>query len=92
MTRGRSLVICLCSGIVLSLAFPEPSIAPLAWVSMAPLLVLARGPGRRAVGLGLAFGIGFFGSLLIWVSVVGWVAWLVLVVMESLYLGLFGAA
>ena len=92
MTRGRSLVICLCSGIVLSLAFPEPSIAPFAWVSVAPLLVLARGPGRRAFGFGLAFGLGFFGSLLIWVSVVGWVAWLVLVVMESLYLGLFGAA
>lgn len=91
MTRGWSLVICICSGIALSLAFPEPSIAPLAWVAVTPLLVLARGSARKGFGLGLAFGLGFFGSLLIWVSVVGWVAWIVLVVMESLYLGLFGA-
>lgn len=92
MTRGRSLVICLCSGVLLSLAFPEPSIAPLAWMAMVPLLVLARGSARKGGGLGFAFGLGFFGSLLVWVSVVGWVAWAAVVVIESLYLGLFGAA
>ncbi|MEA2453355.1 MAG: apolipoprotein N-acyltransferase [Actinomycetota bacterium] len=92
MTRGWSLVVCICSGILLSFAFPEPSVAPLAWIAIAPLLVLARGSARKGFALGVAFGLGFFGSLLIWVSVVGWVAWAVLVVMEALYIGAFGAA
>lgn len=92
MNGGRALVICLVGGVLLSLAFPEPSVAPLAWITIAPLLVLARGSIRHGFAYGLAFGIGFFGSLLVWISVVGWVAWGVLVVMEALHLGLFGAA
>ena len=54
--------------------------------------MLARGSIRHGFASGFAFGIGFFGSLLVWISVVGWVAWTLLVVMEALYLGLFGAA
>lgn len=92
MKRAPALAICFFSGIALSFAFPEPSIAPLAWVAIAPLLVLGRGSPRKGLGLGLAFGLGFFGALLIWIKVVGWVAWGVLVLMEALYLGAFGAA
>lgn len=84
-------VVCILSGALLSLAFPEPSIAPLAWVTIAPLLVLARGRPRRGFGYGFAFGIGFFGTLLVWISLVGWMAWFLLVVMEALFLGAFGA-
>ena len=92
MKGAPALVICFLSGTALSFAFPEPSLAPLAWVAIAPLLVIASGSPRRGTGYGLAFGLGFFGSLLIWIKVVGWVAWLVLVLMEALYLGAFGAA
>lgn len=92
MNEGRALAICLVSGLLLSFAFPETSVAPLAWLALAPLLVLARGSLRRGFKCGLAFGFGFFGSLLVWISVVGWVAWAVLVAMETLYVGLFGAA
>ncbi|MDQ4065220.1 MAG: apolipoprotein N-acyltransferase [Actinomycetota bacterium] len=76
----------------MSFAFPEPSLAPLAWVAIAPLLLLARGSLSHGFRIGLAFGLGFFGALLIWISVVGWIAWLLLVVMEALFFGLFGAA
>lgn len=92
MTGPRALLVCLLSGVALSFAFPEPSIAPLAWISIAPLLVIARGSARKGFAYGLVFGLGFFGSLLIWVKVVGWAAWVVLVFMEALYLGAFGAA
>ncbi len=89
---ARDLLLSLASGLLLSLAFPEPDLWPLAWVAIAPLLaVTARAPARRALATGFAFGLGFFGSLLVWISIVGWVAWAVLVVMESLYLGLFAA-
>lgn len=57
-----------------------------------PLLFLARGSMSHGFRIGLAFGLGFFGALLIWISVVGWVAWSLLVVMEAFFLGLFGAA
>jgi apolipoprotein N-acyltransferase len=91
--KGRpALFVCLLSGVALSFAFPEPSIAPLAWVAIAPLLVLGRAAPRKGFALGFAFGCGFFGALLIWVSVVGWVAWTVLVLLESSCLALFGLA
>lgn len=89
----RALAVCFTSGVVLSLAFPEPSISPLAWVAVAPLLVVCVGVSPR-VGYGRAFvfGAGFFSVLLLWVSAVGWVAWALLVVMEAALFGVFGAA
>ena len=82
----------LVSGAVLSLAFPAPDIAPLAWVSLVPLVMAVEdGSGGRAAALGFTFGVAFFGTLLVWVSLVGWVAWAALVLIESLFLGLFGA-
>lgn len=92
MSRGRSLALCVASGACLSLAFPEPSLSPIAWLAIAPLLIVGErtSPSRGGV-VGLAFGFGFFGALLVWVSAVGWIAWLLLVLKESLYLALFGA-
>lgn len=90
--RRRDLAVCAATGLALSFAFPEPSISPLAWVALAPLLVAASGttPGRGAA-LGFAFGLGFFGSLIVWVSLVGWVAWTVLVLLQAAFVALFGA-
>ena len=79
-------------GVALALAFPEPSVTPLAWVALVPLLLGAR---RRSAALGFAlgavFGVGFFGLLIVWISLVGWVAWAVLVALQALYIGAFGA-
>jgi apolipoprotein N-acyltransferase len=82
----------LLSGALLSFAFPEADIAPLAWIGLAPLLVLLSYSGARAgFGLGLLFGIGFYGALLIWTSIVGWVGWVALVLTQALFTGLYGA-
>lgn len=90
---GRAYPIALLSGALLSLAFPEPSIAPLAWVGLVPLIWLCRRAGAwRGFRLGLVFGVGFFGALLVWISIVGYVAWAMLVLLEAVFLGLLGAA
>ena len=82
----------MAGGGALSLAFPEPSVAPLAWVALAPLLCAAREMRPvRGFALGLVFGIGFFGLLLVWISIVGWLAWFVLVLLQSLFIAAFGA-
>jgi apolipoprotein N-acyltransferase len=81
----------LLSGVALSFAFPEPDITPLAWVACVPFFVCARGRGARSgFWLAYTFGVGFFGALLTWVSLIGWVAWLVLVLLQAAYLGGFG--
>lgn len=84
--------ILLASGAALTLAFPEPDLAPVAWVALAPLFVLVRGatPGR-GFRLGAVYGLAFFGTLLYWQSLLGWIAWGLLVGLEALFIGLWGA-
>ena len=80
------------AGSALTLAFPEPDLAPLAWVCIAPLLHALRGAGaRRGLLLGTVFGLFYFGTLLHWVSVVGYLAWFLLVLLQAAYVGVFGA-
>lgn len=80
------------AGALLTLAFPEPSLGPLAWVCLAPFLgALTGAGGKRGFVLGMAFGVFFFGTLLYWVSIVGYLAWIVLVLLQALYTGVFGA-
>jgi apolipoprotein N-acyltransferase len=80
------------SGATLTLAFPEPDVAPVAWVALAPLLAGLRGAGaRRGALLGAAFGAAFFGTLLYWVAIVGYAAWFALVLLQTAYAALFGA-
>ncbi|MFP5353370.1 MAG: apolipoprotein N-acyltransferase [Actinomycetota bacterium] len=91
-TGAGAYAIVLIAGALLALAFPEPDIAPLAWLALVPLLFLARDARmRRGFGLGFVFGLGFFGVLIFWISVVGYVAWVLLIVLQSLFVGLFGA-
>lgn len=93
LSGGRAYPLVLVAGAALSLAFPEPDIAPLAWVALAPLLLAASsGSAWRGAALGFVFGVGFFGTLLIWVSIVGYVAWGVLVLLQAGFLACFGAA
>ena len=93
MTRWAPLAAVTVSGAALAFAFPEPDIAPLAWVSIAPLLYVAWNVRpRRGFALGFVFGVSFFGVLLYWISIVGWIAWLLLVLLQALFLGGFGAA
>lgn len=89
--RGRSLL-AFGAGVLLSFAFPKFDLAFLAWVAVIPLLLLLEGRrAREGTLIGFTFGLGFFGALLIWISLVGWVAWALLVILEASFLGLFGA-
>jgi len=92
LNAARDAAVALASGVALALAFPEPDIAPLAWVALAPVLVVAGGGGaRRGALVGFAFGAGFFGLLLYWISIVGVLAWALLVLLQSLFAAAFGA-
>jgi apolipoprotein N-acyltransferase len=98
LTGTRAYPVVFLTGVALTLAFPEPDIAPVAWIALVPLLIALRGSrdrpcssGRGAL-LGFWFGLGFFASLIYWISIVGFVAWAVLVVMEAAFLALFGLA
>lgn len=91
LTAARSYAVVASSGAALTLAFPEPNLGPLAWIAIAPLLALAAGerPGG-GVRLGFVFGLGFFGALLYWISIIGFLGWIVLVLLQAAFLGLFG--
>ncbi|HET7482517.1 MAG TPA: apolipoprotein N-acyltransferase [Actinomycetota bacterium] len=92
MTPRREFVVVLAAGIALSFAFPEADLAPLAWIALVPLLVCATGAGwSRGMALAGVFAVGFFGTLLVWVSIVGWVAWGALVILEGVFIAGFGA-
>ena len=90
MKAKHAYPLVLLSGALLSLAFPEPDIAPLAWIAFAPLFFVVRAQPRSGFLLGYMFGVGFFGALLTWVSLIGWVAWAVLIALEALFIGAFG--
>ncbi len=91
MTRLHAPV-AFVSGALLTLAFPEPDLWPLAWVAIAPFLWAARAAGaRQGALLGLLFGLGFFGVLLIWIKYVGWIAWAILLLLQLSFVVVFGA-
>jgi apolipoprotein N-acyltransferase len=80
------------SGAALTLAFPEPDLAFVAWIAPAGLLAAATATTwGRGAWLGFAFGLGFFGTLLYWISIIGWAGWLVLVLLQAAYIAVFGA-
>jgi apolipoprotein N-acyltransferase len=62
-------------------------------VAIAPLLWLTEGASvRRGAVLGLAFGLVFFGILIYWISIVGFAAFFLLVLLQATLVGAFGAA
>src|ERR687896_717861 len=93
MSRAVGYPVAFIAGIVLSLAFPEPSLSFLAWVAFAPLLVaIDRASLGRGYLLAFAFGLGFFGALLFWIVNVGYVAWILLSLMQAGLAGVYRVA
>jgi apolipoprotein N-acyltransferase len=78
------------SGLACFLAFPPAGLWPIAFVALVPFLWLlrGRGPGRRTL-LGLAFGIGFFGATIWWITLFGALAWVALTLMSSTFTAAF---
>ncbi len=92
LAGARAYPVMLTCGALLALAFPEPGLAPLAWISLSPLLAAGRASeGRRGFALAFVFGAGFFGVLIVWISIIGWAAWALLVALQALFVACFGA-
>ena len=74
-------------GLLAWASFPPLGLGALVFFAPVPLLVGVRRSisGRQAVLVGLAFGIGFFGPLLEWITEMGVIAWAPLVLVESLF-------
>ena len=81
-------------GLGTMLAFPAAGVVPLAVSAPLALALAVHGQGVRAgLWLGLVTGLAFFVPLLSWTGIyVGAFPWLVLGVVQALYLALLGAA
>lgn len=87
-----SLLIAAGAGALLFLAFPPVGAWPLAFVALVPLLWLLADAGpARGFWLGLAFGLAFHGATLYWILRFGEMAWVALMIVSALWVGLFGA-
>lgn len=83
----RPIIIAALAGLALTLAFPPVGAAWLAVPAVALFLWCAR---RRGWWVGLAFGLGFFGTLFPWLAELGLVAFLPLLLLQAAFLGVFG--
>jgi apolipoprotein N-acyltransferase len=86
-----ALIVSLASGIILSLAFPPAGWWPLAFLAPVPLLwLLQDARPLRGFGLGIVFGIGFYGATLYWIARFGSMAWIAVTLVSAVTAGLFG--
>lgn len=85
------LAAALVSGGLLYCAFPPVDLGWIGFGALIPLFLGLRGAkGRTGFLMGLVFGLAFFGPLIWWISLFGFLAWGALVGAQALALGLFG--
>ncbi|MFC4785092.1 apolipoprotein N-acyltransferase [Nocardioides sp. MAHUQ-72] len=82
----------LVAGVALALAFEPVALALLVPVAVAGFVLTTRGlrPGRAWLP-GLAFGVGFYFTLIFWMRAVGTDAWIALAGIEALFYGVLGS-
>ncbi|MEN8113366.1 MAG: apolipoprotein N-acyltransferase [Actinomycetota bacterium] len=82
----------LVSALLMWAAFPPLDIGPLAFVAPIPLLWALRRVerGYEAISIGFLWGSIFFGILLNWIAVLGFIAWVPLVLLMASYFALYG--
>jgi len=79
------------SGGLLFCAFPPVDIGWFAFGALIPLMLALRGArGRTGFLIGFVFGLAFFGPLIWWISLFGFLAWGALVALQATATGLFG--
>lgn len=79
-------------GVLLALSFPPTDIGWLAPLGVAALCANVTSAGlRQAALLGALAGVAFFGLLVSWSAIFGWVAWAALVLSQAAFMGLLGA-
>lgn len=90
--RKSPFMLALASGLLLAGAMPKPGIWALAWVSLVPLFVAMRGTRPKIAALYcFVTGLVYFGIVIFWISLFGYLPWIMLVILESLYFAIFGA-
>lgn len=88
-----SILVSVAAGILLSLAFPKANLHWVAWFALAPLMYYTYSlTWKRALVCGMSFGLGFFASLLYWISPFGLLPWIALAVFQGLFVVAFAAA
>lgn len=90
MSRLRNLALAVAGGLILFTAFPGVGLWFFAPVAIAALFVaISEATGKGALGLGWAFGLAFFLPHIEWLEfAVGWIPWLALSLVSSLFIGL----
>lgn len=85
-----SLLVAL-SALLMWAAFPPLGLAPLAFVAPVPFFLAVRSVERSgwAIMLGFGWGAAFFGGLLSWLTVLGFVAWFPLVILMGSFTAVY---
>jgi len=85
-----SLLVAL-SALLMWAAFPPLGFAPLAFVAPVPFFLAVRSVERAgwAIVLGFGWGAAFFGALLSWLTVLGFVAWFPLVILMGSFTAVY---
>jgi apolipoprotein N-acyltransferase len=91
--QKRNLFLAIISGVLLALSMPRPGIWPIAWVGLAPLIVaLHNARARDAVLYGFIAGLVYFGAILYWISIFGYLPWILVAIKESIFYAAFALA
>ena len=82
----------LASALLMWAAFPPLDVGPLAFAAPTPLFWALRRVERgfEAVTIGFLWGSVFFGILLYWISILGFIAWVPLVLLMAAYFAAYG--
>lgn len=92
MSRQGRVALAAASGLLLFAAFPPLDLGALAWIALVPLLLAIDGlpPPRAFLAGWIAGGVAFL-SIVAWMRVFGFLAWVLLGVYLGLYVGVFAA-
>ena len=91
--RKRNLLLSILSGLLLAASMPKPGIWVAAWLGLAPLLAALRGARARDAALyGLTAGFVYYGIILFWLTIFGYLPWCLVALKEGFWLMLFAVA
>lgn len=78
------------SGLVLAFALPKPGTWLAAWVGLVPLFIAIRNLKTAQAALcGLVAGLVYYGIILYWITLFGFLPWALLITYQALYFAVF---
>ncbi len=86
------MLLSIASGLILALALPRPGTWVAAWIGLVPIMLALRGMGAWRAGVcGLITGLVYYGIILHWISLFGYLPWFLLITYQALYIAIFAA-